>query len=414
MGALLSLLVRCWTVDHPPEPPKSREAIKIGILGTGWIAPRALITPAKSHPGVIIAAVASRDKTRAEAYARKLNIPIAYGSYQEMLDDPAIDAVYNPLPNSEHYEWSMRAIKAGKHVLLEKPCVCNALEAETLFKYHASLPTPRPVLLEAIHPRFHPAWSKFLSLVSGPHVEKVEVVFNAPSGLFPEGDIRWRYDLAGGALMDIGAYAISCLRDVFAAEPVRVESTAVRPSKWGDVDEGFKAGFRFPNGGVGFIDADIKKTSFWGLPGVSIPRVVVQQREMQVEVEGAAEGEIQTRARTVTIWGFPGAMYHHSIGIVDVNVRKRASDGQVLRRWTEKETKKAYVWDGKGTESGKEGEPYWSTYRHMLEQFVNRIKGRDGSGVWIDGDYSINQMKAIDSAYEKAGVAIRPMSSFKI
>lgn len=214
--------------------------------------------------------------------------------------------------------------------------------------------------------------------------------------------------------MDIGSYTVSCLRDVFGAEPVRVESAVARASKLGDVDEGFKAGFRFPNGGVGFIDADMKKTSVWGLPGVSIPRVVVQQSEMEVEVEGAAEGEIQTRTRTVTIWHFPGPMYHHNIGVVDVNVRKRASDGQVLRRWTEKETKKAYVWDGRGTESGKEGEPYWSTYRHMLEQFVNRIKGRDGSGVWVDGEYSINQMKAIDAAFEKAGVAIRPTSSFKI
>ncbi|TVY31378.1 D-xylose 1-dehydrogenase (NADP(+)), partial [Lachnellula subtilissima] len=225
MGAFLSLLVRCWTVNHPPEPPKSREAIRIGILGTGWIASRALITPAKSHPDVIIAAVASRDKTRAEAYARKFNIPIAYGSYQgrpsavDMLDDPAIDAIYNPLPNSEHYEWSLRALKAGKHVLLEKPSVSNTLEAESLFAYNSSLPMPRPILLEAMHPRFHPAWSKFLSLISSPHVEKVDVEFNAPSGFFAKGDIRWRFDLAGGAMMDIGSYTVSCLRDVFGAEP---------------------------------------------------------------------------------------------------------------------------------------------------------------------------------------------------
>ena len=329
-----------------------------------------------------------------------------------MLDDPAIDAIYNPLPNSEHYEWSLRALKADKHVLLEKPSVSNAIEAEALFNYHSSLPDTRPVLLEAIHPRFHPAWNKFLSLISAPHVENVDARFNAPSGFFAKDDIRWKFNLAGGALMDIGTYTISCLRDVFNAEPVGVESAEARASKYGDVDEGFKATFKFPNGGVGLIDADMKKTSIWGFPGLTVPRVVVQQKEM--EVDGAAEGEILTRKRNVTIWGFPGAMYYHRIRVVDVNVRKRASDGKVLRIWPEKQTRKAYVWDGRGKEKGKEGEPYWSTYRHMLEQFVNRIKGRDGSGVWIGGEYSINQMKAIDAAFEKAGVAIRPTSSFKI
>ncbi|TVY82913.1 D-xylose 1-dehydrogenase (NADP(+)) [Lachnellula suecica] len=412
MGAFLSLVIRCWRVDHPPERPKSAEAIRIGILGTGWIPVRSLITPAKSHAEVIVAAVASRDKTRAEAYARRFNIPIAYGSYQDMLDDPAIDAIYNPLPNSEHFEWSIRALKAGKHVLLEKPSVSNAIEAEYLFNYHSSLPSPRPVLLEAFHNRFHPAWHTFLSFISPPDVVNVESNFNVPSGFFSEDNCRWKFELSGGSLMDIGSYLVLNLRDVFKAEPVEVVQASARPSGYGDVDAGFKAQFKFPNGGVGSIDADMGKNSLWGVPWVTFPKIVVQQREIEVK-SASAEG-IHTKKRTIIFWGWPGPMYYHRIQVVDEYILRRGIHGEILRTWTEKKTQKAYVWTGRGEQEGKEGEPYWSTYRHMLEQFVNRVKGRDGSGVWFEGQDSIHQMKAIDAAFKKADMPIRPTSTIKI
>lgn len=410
MGSFLSALLRAWRVEHPPEVPKSHDAIRIGVLGTGWIAERSLFAPAKSCADIIVAACASRDKSRAEVYAKKWNIPIGFGSYQAMLDDPSIDAIYNPLPNSEHYEWTIKALQAGKHVLLEKPSVSNATEAGALFGFYVSMPEPKPVLVEAFHVRFHPAWSKFLSLLSPPDIETVHTFFNTPAGFFPKDDVRWKFELSGGSLMDIGTYNIALLRTIFGTEPLEIVNATPRMSEFGDVDAGFKAEFRFPNRGTGFMDADCAKTSIWGLPGFSTPKIIVQQRGMEVVCDVA--GETQTRTRKITFWNFAGPQYFHSIVVEDVDVRKRASDGKILSTTTEKQTVKAYEWDGKGKEEGREGEPYWSTYRHMLEQFVNRIKGRKGSGLWIEHEDSIKQMKIIDATLEKGDLALRPTTRF--
>lgn len=117
----------------------------------------ALINPAKSNPNVIIYAVAARDKTRAAAFAKKHGIPHVKESYEDLLDDPAIDAVYNPLPNGLHFEWTYKALAKGKHVLLEKPSTSNAAEAEKLFHSPLLSQPNAPVLFEAFHNRFTPA-----------------------------------------------------------------------------------------------------------------------------------------------------------------------------------------------------------------------------------------------------------------
>lgn len=117
----------------------------------------ALINPAKSNPNVIIYAVAARDKTRAAAFAKKHGIPHVMDSYDALLDDPAIDAVYNPLPNGLHFEWTYKALAKGKHVLLEKPSTSNAVEAERLFRSPLLSQNKPLVLLEAFHNRFTPA-----------------------------------------------------------------------------------------------------------------------------------------------------------------------------------------------------------------------------------------------------------------
>ncbi|GIZ44592.1 hypothetical protein CKM354_000778600 [Cercospora kikuchii] len=131
MGALFSMLRRAYqALISPPRLAKKDDAVRFGLLGASAIAPIALIGPAQSHAEAIIAAVAARDPARAAAYAKKHHIPIVHNSYQDLLDDPSIDAVYIALPNGHHYEWAIRSLKAGKHVLLEKPSTSNAHEAK--------------------------------------------------------------------------------------------------------------------------------------------------------------------------------------------------------------------------------------------------------------------------------------------
>ena len=130
---MISLLNRVYTAFAPPTVEKKNNAIRFGILGAAKIAPLALITPAKSHPEVILQAVSARNRARAEEFAKKHGIPDVRDSYQEILDDPNIDAILIPLPNNLHFEWAVRAIRAGKHVLLEKPSVSTAAEATPLF-----------------------------------------------------------------------------------------------------------------------------------------------------------------------------------------------------------------------------------------------------------------------------------------
>jgi predicted dehydrogenase len=108
------------------------EPFRIGILGAARIAPMALLRPAKAVPGVIVAAVAARDRARAQSFATRHGIPRVHDTYAALVADPEIDAVYNPLPNSHHCEWSIRALQAGKHVLCEKPLASNAAEAERM------------------------------------------------------------------------------------------------------------------------------------------------------------------------------------------------------------------------------------------------------------------------------------------
>ncbi len=167
-----------------------------------------------SVPEVTVAAVAARDKSRAEAFALRHGIPKAYGSYEDLLADPEIDAIYNPLPNSLHGPWTLRAIAAGKHVLCEKPFASNSGEAAQVA---AAASASGLVVMEAMHYRYHPMTRRLTELVAelGP-VQHLQcwtsfVIVNP-------GDIRYDFDLGGGALMDGGCYALDCLRLLGAGE----------------------------------------------------------------------------------------------------------------------------------------------------------------------------------------------------
>ena len=188
--------------------------LRIGTLGSARISQRALIEPSAGVADVTVSAVAARDLARAEAFALRHGIPKAYGSYQELLADPDVDAIYNPLPNALHGLWTLRAIAAGKHVLCEKPFASNADEAARVAKAAAGSGL---VVMEAMHYRYHPLIRRLCEIVDefGPvrHIQ----AWTSFAIANPD-DIRYDFALGGGALMDGGCYALDCLRLLGASD----------------------------------------------------------------------------------------------------------------------------------------------------------------------------------------------------
>ena len=209
--------------------------IRWGILGTALIAREQVIpgmrkTPYNRHARVT--AIASRSLPQAEAVARELSIDKAYGSYEELLADNQIDAVYIPLPNHLHVPFSIDALESGKHVLCEKPIALSAAEAETLVA--AARQYPRLKLMEAFMYRHHPQWLWARQMVDeeriGP-LRTIQTIFS----YFDENPDRILHhpEWGGGALMDIGCYPISLSRFLFHAEPTRVVGTLEHDPRFG-------------------------------------------------------------------------------------------------------------------------------------------------------------------------------------
>jgi len=223
-------------------------AVRWGILSTADIN-RKLIPSAHASPKVDLLAVASRDEGRAEAYAREWQIERAYGSYDELLADPDIEAVYIPLPNTMHAEWSIKALDAGKHVLCEKPFSRHVDEVEASFD--AGKRNDR-LLSEAFMYRHNPQTARVLELVDGGAIGELRLVRSAFSyGLYDADNIRLRTDVEGGALMDVGSYCVSGSR-LLSGEPESVYGSA-----WfGETgtDWVFTASMRFPAGVLATFD----------------------------------------------------------------------------------------------------------------------------------------------------------------
>lgn len=219
--------------------------IRFGVLGAARILPSALVRPAQIIPNVQVAAIAARDVRRAHRFAQKYKIPRVRDSYDALVNDPDIDAIYNPLPNSLHGKWTVRALRAGKHVLCEKPLASNAREAEEMVR--AADESGR-VLMEAYHSRYHPLFQRVLDILASGEIgviQDIEADFFIPL-YFRRGDIRFQYGLAGGATMDTGCYCIHFIRIVSGMEPqvVSAEPTFALPQ----IDRLMRAEFRFENG----------------------------------------------------------------------------------------------------------------------------------------------------------------------
>lgn len=227
--------------------------LRIGILGAAVIAPTALIKPAEKIDEVTITAIAARDPARARKFAATHGIAKSFDSYDAMLADPDIDAIYNPLPNGLHGHWTIAALEAGKHVLCEKPFTANAEEAEAVA---AVARRTGLVVMEAFHYRYHRLMERMREIIASGElgmVRHIETQLCFP--LLSRKNIRWRADLAGGSLMDTGCYTIHMLRTLAGAEPV-VRSARAKLLSPG-IDRLTTAEFDFADGRTGAITSSM-------------------------------------------------------------------------------------------------------------------------------------------------------------
>lgn len=376
---------------------KTNSPLRIGVLSAANINYSALFDPVETHPDVTINAVAARSLPKAQAQIAKYNLSSAkaYGSYDEVLDDPDIDAVYIPLPNGLHFEWAIKSMKAGKHVLIEKTITSNARQAE---KISETSKATGKVALEAFHWRFHPATHKVKELVSSGKygaVQSVFAKFMITAGALGQDDIRFQYDLGGGACLDL-AYVFSgttyyachdimkCGFDVLEAKP----RLAPKDRK---VDEAIEATFEVIQPGkekvTCKVEGDLSQPKLFGI----IPRIWDAKPFLSIELE---------RAR-IDFPGFVGSWLNHSIII-----NEKDSNGALTGS---KMTEQCYV-DGPQWVGGR-GARFWTTYRYQLEAFVDIVRAKDKGGKYsgpnVPLEESVKLMELIDAVYEKAGLPIR-------
>jgi predicted dehydrogenase len=321
--------------------------LRVGILGAARIAPSALVKPAILVPGVVVAAVAARDPARAAAFARKHGVAKVYASYDDLLADPSIEAVYNPLPNGLHAEWTLKAIAAGKHVLCEKPFTANESEA---LKVAAAASASGLVVMEAYHYRYHALADRMQRIAHDGRLGDIREVRTWMCFPLPRfSDIRYSYPLGGGSTMDC-CYAVHALRLVGPGEPSVVSADALLHGP--DVDRAMEVTYSFAGGAVGRSVA-----SMWSRRLFRFAlRVTGSRGEMRVA-------------------NFIAPQYWNRLS-VDV--------------------------DGVKTNERVRGE---ATYPAQLRAFVAAI--RDGGPVLTPPEDAVVTMRLIDDIYRAAGLPIR-------
>ena len=250
------------------------DIVRIGILGAARIAPSAVIKPARNTAEATIGAVAARDRSRADAFASKHGVPKVCESYAALIADPDIDAIYNPLPNGLHAEWTIAALEAGKHVLCEKPFTSNANEAEAVA---AVAQRTGLVVMEAFHYRYHPLAHRMRQIVESGELGAIRRVDTSLCFPLPKfSDIRYQYDLAGGATMDVGTYTVHMARLLGLEEPEVVSAHAKLRTP--DVDRAMRAELKYPSGHTGRITC-----SMWSSRLIqTYARVFGERGEMRV------------------------------------------------------------------------------------------------------------------------------------
>jgi predicted dehydrogenase len=226
--------------------------LRIGVLGAARIAPMALIKPAGRIRGVTVAAIAARDPGRAAVFATKHDVPAVHASYDDLLADDSIEAVYNPLPNALHAEWTLKALAAGKHVLCEKPFTSNEAEAREVA---AAAAESGLVVMEAYHYRYHALADRMKTIAHDGRLGEIREVRTWMWFPLPKfSDIRYSYPLGGGTTMDC-CYAVHALRLVGPGEPsVRAAVATLHGPR---LDRAMEATYEFPGGAIGHSSASM-------------------------------------------------------------------------------------------------------------------------------------------------------------
>jgi predicted dehydrogenase len=219
------------------------DIVNWGVLSTARIGTEKVIPAMQRGTYSRIAAIASRDQATAERAAARLGIPRGYGSYEALLSDPDIQAIYNPLPNHLHVPWTIRAMEAGKHVLCEKPIALNAAEAAKLLDARART---GKLVAEAFMVRHTPWWQRARALAQDGTLGEVRAIQTFFSYFLDDpANVRNQTEIGGGGLLDIGCYAINTARYLFGAEPLRVAASIDRDPRFG-VDRLTSALLEFP------------------------------------------------------------------------------------------------------------------------------------------------------------------------
>jgi predicted dehydrogenase len=328
---------------------KGGRPVRIGILGAARIVPAALVKPSHAVGEVALVAVAARDKERATAFARKHGIPKVHDSYEDLVDDPELDAVYIPLPNGLHGLWTQACLEAGKHVLCEKPFTANAEEAD---RVQAAAASSGLVVMEAFHWRYHPLATRLLEIVASGELGELRRVEAALCFPLPRwSDIRWQPDLAGGALMDPGCYAIHIVRTLSGMEP-SVASARIKV-RTPEVDRFAHAELRFADG----VSGSVTSALWSGQVLRTSARVIGERGSMRILNPVAP----------------------HAFNLVTVK------SGGTTRR------------------ERVRGAP---TYEYQLRAFASAV--RDGIPVLTPPSDSVANMRVIDEIYRRGGLQPRP------
>ena len=333
--------------------------LRIGVLGAARIAPAALMRPARAVEGVEVTAVAARDPQRARRFAARYGIATVHADYAAVLADPDVDAVYVPLPNGLHAEWTLAALAAGKHVLCEKPLTSNTAQARGVAD---AADRSGLVVMEAFHYRYHPLMARVRQLLDDGAVGRIRRLrASLCFPLYRFSDIRYRLDLAGGATMDAGCYPVNLLRFLAGTEPTVVSARAELRTP--GVDRAMTAQLRFPgpdgadgSDDAGGIDAELV-ASLWSRRLLSL---------------------------SAQVWGDAGRLR--------------------VFNYIAPSTYHRLTWHSGGRRHSEQV-PGETTYTHQLRAFLSTV--RDGGPVPTSARDGVANMAVIDGIYRAAGLEPR-------